>query len=266
MTMTPSTNKYTQQDSSSQQDNNSVTNVLSTIKGDTNISTSERWLTGVGGGLLTTYGITRRDWVGTTLSILGGIAVVRSLTGHCYGYQALGINAARQKNKGRTSVAHNQGIKVERAVTINKAPAVLYDFWRNFENLPRFMKHLKSVTVTDNTHSHWVAKAPAGTSVAWNAEIINERENELIAWRSLENADIDNAGSVHFTPAPGNRGTIVKVILSYDPPAGRLGSILAKLFGEEPEQQVREDLRHLKQIMEAGEIPTTEGQSSGRDK
>ncbi|TMC89174.1 MAG: SRPBCC family protein, partial [Chloroflexi bacterium] len=141
-----------------------------------------------------------------------------------------------------------------------------YRFWRNFENLPRFMEHLKSVTVIDNKHSHWVARAPAGTSVEWDAEIINERENELIAWRSVGDATIGNAGSVHFTPAPGGRGTEVKVVLEYDPPAGRAGVIMARLFGEEPDQQVREDLRHFKEIMEAGEIPTTEGQPSGRSK
>jgi uncharacterized membrane protein len=163
-------------------------------------------------------------------------------------------------------VRHKQGIKVERAVTINKSPAELYRFWRNFENLPRFMEHLKSVTIIDNTHSHWVVNAPGGTSVEWDAVIINERENELIAWRSVESADIDNAGSVHFTPAPGGRGTQVRVVLEYDPPAGRAGATIARLFGEEPDQQVREDLRHFKEIMEAGEIPTTEGQPSGRSK
>jgi len=128
------------------------------------------------------------------------------------------------------------------------------------------MDHLKSVTVNDNVHSHWVANAPAGTSVEWDAVIINERENKLIAWRSVEDADIGNAGSVHFTPAPGGRGTEVKVVLEYDPPAGKAGAIIARLFGEEPDQQVREDLRHFKEIMEAGEIPTTEGQPSGRSK
>ncbi len=128
------------------------------------------------------------------------------------------------------------------------------------------MLHLQSVTVKDLTHSRWVANAPAGRTVAWDAEIINDKENELIAWRSVGNADIDNAGSVHFTPAPGGRGTVVKVVLEYVPPAGQAGKLVAKLFGEEPDTQVREDLRHFKEIMEAGEIPTTEGQSSGRSK
>ncbi len=149
-------------------------------------------------------------------------------------------------------------------MTIDKAPEELYRFWRNFENLPRFMQHLQSVTVMDSIHSHWVANAPAGTSVEWNAEIINDRPNQLIAWRSVGDSQIGNAGSVHFTPAPGNRGTEVKVVLEYDPPAGRIGSLIAKLFGEEPNQQVREDLRHFKEIMETGEIPTTKGQPAAR--
>jgi uncharacterized membrane protein len=241
-----------------------VGRVLSTIQGDINVGAPERWFSGIGGGLLTFYAFIRRDWIGAILAVLGADFILRGLTGHCYIYQALGISTAGQKNS--TSVRHNQGIKVERAVTINKSPGELYRFWRNFENLPRFMEHLKSVTIIDNTHSHWIANAPGGTSVEWDAVIINERENELIAWRSVEGADIGNAGSVHFTPAPGGRGTQVRVVLEYDPPVGRAGAIIARLFGEEPDQQVREDLRHFKEIMEAGEIPTTEGQPSGRSK
>ncbi|HVF86762.1 MAG TPA: SRPBCC family protein, partial [Pyrinomonadaceae bacterium] len=122
----------------------------------------------------------------------------------------------------------------------------------------------ESVRVTDDKRSHWVAKAPAGTTVEWDAEVYNEKQNEMIAWRSLEGADVDNAGSVHFERASGGRGTVVKVSLKYDPPGGVIGATIAKLFGEAPDQQIQEDLRRLKQVMEAGEIPTTEGQSSGR--
>jgi len=149
-------------------------------------------------------------------------------------------------------------------VTVNKSPGELYRFWRNFENLPRFMNHLESVKVIDGNRSHWVAKAPLGMTVEWDAVIHNEQENELIAWRSLEGADIPNAGSVRFERAPGGRGTIVKVALEYDPPAGKVGATIAKLFGEEPEQQVEEDLRRFKQVMETDAASTTEGQSSGR--
>ncbi|MFL5662308.1 MAG: SRPBCC family protein [Ktedonobacteraceae bacterium] len=266
MLVTPTSTKNKEQTRISSQDQKEKSSTLSTLKGSTNIAPLERWASGVAGGLLTGYGITRRDWLGAGLALFGGPFIYRALTGHSYLYQALGLDRAAPKTGPRASIAHNQGIKVERAVTINKSPAELYRYWRNFANLPNFMDHLKSVQVTDNMHSHWVAKAPAGTSVEWDAEIINERTNELIAWRSLGNADIANAGSVHFMPAPGGRGTVVKVVLEYKPPAGRAGSLLAKLFGEEPDQQVREDLRHFKEMMEAGEIPTTRGQSSGRSK
>jgi uncharacterized membrane protein len=239
--------------------------LTSAMKGSRNVGVWERWASGVGGGLLSLYGLTRRDWEGAVLALFGGGFVYRGLTGHSYLYQALRINTNNQQ-KAATSVGDQEGIKVERAVTINRPREELYRFWRNFENLPRFMDHLISVKVTDPTHSHWIAMAPAGTSVEWDAEIINERENELIAWRSLDNADIGNAGSVHFTPAPDGKGTVVRVVLEYDPPAGYLGATIAKLFGQEPDQQVREELRHFKALMEAGEIPTIEGQPSGRNK
>ncbi|MFL5629319.1 MAG: SRPBCC family protein [Ktedonobacteraceae bacterium] len=266
MVSTQDLTKKVQQTYNNLQDQTKKSGVLSTLKGSTNIGPLERWTSGVAGGLLTSYGITRRDWLGAALALFGGSFVCRALTGHSYVYQALGFNTAAQNKRPGVSVGHGKGIKVERAVTINKPRVELYRYWRNFENLPNFMQHLKSVKVIDDMRSHWVAKGPLGATVEWDAQIINKRENELIAWRSVGNADIDNAGSVHFTPAPDGRGTIVKVVLEYDPPAGRFGSLLAKLFGEDPDQQVREDLRHFKEIMEAGEIPTTEGQSSGRSK
>ena len=227
-----------------------------------NVGEEERWVSAVGGGALAVVGLMRGGWSGALLALLGGGLVYRGVTGHCDLYERLEINTARRKGP-RASVAHGEGIKIEKSVTINKSPAELYRFWRNFENLPRFMNHLESVRVLDPRRSHWVAKAPAGMSVAWDAEIINEKENELIAWRSLEDADIPNAGSVRFEKASNGRGTEVKVALNYDPPAGKLGVSIAKLFGEEPEQQVEEDLRRFKQLMEAGETPTTEGQPRG---
>jgi uncharacterized membrane protein len=130
----------------------------------------------------------------------------------------------------------------------------VYAFWRNFENLPRFMRHLESVTVSGDRRSHWVAKAPAGKSVEWDAEILEDRPNELISWRSLPGADVYNAGTVQFQPASGGRGTEVRVTLEYHPPFGKLGSRIAMLFREEPGQQVYDDLRNFKQVMETGEI------------
>ena len=139
-------------------------------------------------------------------------------------------------------------------MVVNRPVQEVYQFWRNFENLPRFMDHLESVTVLDENRSHWVAKAPAGTRVEWDAAIHNEIENELIAWRSLPDADVNNAGSVHFA-AVGEGATEVRVVLSYQPPAGKLGAVVAKLLGEEPSTQVDDDLRRLKQVMEAA-VPT----------
>jgi uncharacterized membrane protein len=159
-------------------------------------------------------------------------------------------------------VARGEGIKVERTITVNRPREEVYSFWRQLENLPRFMDHLESVTVIDENRSHWVAKAPAGTKVEWDATIHNEIENELIAWRSLPGADVDNAGSVHFTPM-GN-ATEVRVVLSYDPPAGKLGASVAKLLGEEPSQQIEEDLRRFKQVMEATETKAKSRNTAGR--
>jgi uncharacterized membrane protein len=233
-----------------------------------NVGQTERWASTIGGGVLAVYGLTRGSMGGLVLALVGGSLVYRGTTGHCNVYEAAGINTA-DKYSGRNpavSVSGNRGIKVEKSVMINKSPEELYRFWHNFENLPRFMRHLESVknTGADGKRTHWVAKAPMGTTVEWDAEVINDKPNELIAWRSLENADVDNAGSVRFASAPAGHGSIVKVSLEYDPPGGVVGATIAKLFGEEPAQQIEEDLRRFKQIMEAGEILTTEGQSSGR--
>jgi uncharacterized membrane protein len=230
-----------------------------------NVGQTERWASALAGGALAIYGLTRRTWGGFVLALVGGTLIYRGSTGHCYMYDALGVNTTgTASDNPLVSVPANRGIKVEKSVAINKSPEELYSFWRNFENLPRFMNHLESVKRTGEGRSHWVAKAPAGKTVEWDAEIYNEKENELIAWRSLEGADVDNAGSVRFEPATDGRGTIVKVTLKYDPPGGVLGSFVAKLFGEEPSQQIEEDLQRFKQVMETGTTPTTEGQSSGR--
>jgi uncharacterized membrane protein len=157
-----------------------------------------------------------------------------------------------------------QALRVERSVTINRSPADLYAFWHNFEQLPQFMNHLKEVRVIGNNLTHWVAKGPLNADVEWDAETINDKPNELIAWKSIEGSDIYTAGSVRFQPSPGNRGTMVRVTFQYEPPAGKLGAAVAKLFGEDPAKQVNVDLRRFKQLMETGEIARTEGQSSGR--
>jgi uncharacterized membrane protein len=247
----------------------SAGSMQSTGSGEVNVGEIERWASSIGGGALALYGISRLishgSVGGAVLALVGGSLIYRGTTGYCNLYDAMGINTAGTGSDNPVvSVPAKRGIKVEKSITVNKSPAELYRFWRNFENLPRFMDHLESVHVTGDKRSHWVAKAPAGSSVQWDAEIYNEKENELIAWRSLEGADVDSAGSVHFQAAPGGRGTEVKVVLKYDPPGGAIGAAIAKLFGEEPSQQIEEDLRRFKQVMETGETSTTTGQSSGR--
>ena len=157
----------------------------------------------------------------------------------------------------------NQGIHAKASCIVNRSPEEVYSFWRNFENLPRFMKHLESVRDLGNGRSHWVAKGPAGTKVEWDATIIADVPNEVITWRSLEDSDVDNAGAVRFEAAPGGRGTIIKVNLQYNPPAGVIGATIAKLFGEEPEQQVTEDLRRFKQVLEVGEVVVSDATLMG---
>jgi uncharacterized membrane protein len=162
----------------------------------------------------------------------------------------------------RQRLSGSRGIHVDEAVTVNKPIAEVYRFWRNFENLPKFMHHLESVAVREAGVTHWVAKGPAGMHVAWDARIINEIDDRVIAWQSLEGSTIATAGSVNFDETA--HGTRVRVHFQYSPPAGKLGAAVAYIFGEEPRLQVRDDLRRFKQLIETGEIPTTEGQPSGR--
>jgi uncharacterized membrane protein len=155
-------------------------------------------------------------------------------------------------------------IDVEKSIVVNRAPEVCYRYWRDFRNFPRFMRHLEDVRIVSDKHSHWRAKAPAGATVEWDAELSVDHPNQLLAWHSIGEADVANAGTVRFEPAPGGRGTILRVELQYKPPAGKAGAMVAKLFGEEPGQQIDEDLRRFKNLIETGEIPTTEGQPSGQ--
>lgn len=232
---------------------------------DTNISGLERWTTAFGGGALVTYGLLRRTPASFALGAAGLYLVYRGSTGYCPAYEAMGVNAAASDDQDSVrKKLGNVGIKVHHAVTINKPSAELYAFWRDFSNLPRIMDHLVSVTTQGSGHSHWVAKAPLGKTVEWDAEIINEAPGQMIAWRSLPGGDVDNAGSVRFQPGPTGRGTEVHVEISYAPPGGKPGAAIARLLGEEPRKQLDDDLRHFKQMMEAGERPTTEGQASGR--
>lgn len=217
-----------------------------------NISQPERVVSIVGGATLIGFGLQKKSWAGFGMAALGGALLYRGASGHCDIYQAFGVNTARSRGGRNVSVPYELGVRVDKTIIIAKPPEEVYQFWRNLENLPRFMGHLESVQEIDNKHSHWVAKAPAGYSVEWKAEIINEVENKLIGWRSLPGADVDNAGSVQFHPA-GSGGTELKIALQYNPPGGVVGSWFAWLFGEEPSQQIDHDLGRLKLLLESGE-------------
>ena len=233
---------------------------------DINVADVERWASALGGAALAAYGIKQlkdRSPSGAALTAAGTALIYRGATGHCPMYSAAGISTAGSRDDARAALSGPRGVNVQEAVTINRTADELYQFWRSFEQLPSFMEHLVSVTQLDQCLSHWVAKAPAGRTVEWDAEIINEIPGELIGWRTLDDSEVVSAGSVRFKPAPRGRGTEVRVRLQYEPPGGKLGSAIAWMFGEEPSQTIREDLRRFKRLMEAGEIPTTEGQPRG---
>jgi uncharacterized membrane protein len=174
------------------------------------------------------------------------------------------IAAERLGRTGAPRESARRGVRVAHAVTLNRPIEEVYQFWRDFGNFPRFMRHLESVRVLDNRRSRWQARGPARTSVQWDAEIVQDIPDELIAWRSLPGSQVENYGSVQFRRAPGARGTEVRVQLEYYPPAGALGRGIAWLFGEEPDQQIREDLHRFKQLAEAGEIALSEDRESWR--
>jgi uncharacterized membrane protein len=182
-----------------------------------------------------------------TAAVLG-VAALDLFTG-----RRLSRNGERAvSTRGRP--AADRGIRVAETVTVARTREEVYRFWRDLTNLPRFMEHLEAVQVLDDRRSHWRARAPAGSSVEWGAEIIEDQPNERISWRSMQDAAVPNTGTVRFRVAPGNRGTEIHVTLRYDPPAGRLGALVARLFGEDPAQQVKTDLRRLKQVLETGEV------------
>jgi uncharacterized membrane protein len=228
-----------------------------------NVGKTERLVSGLAAAAVAAVAL-RRKRLRPLLLPLAANLISRAVTGRCPVNRAIGRNSARAgRASPATSVRRGEGVKVEKSITVNRTPEEVFRFWRNFENLPRFMDHLESVVVIDETRSHWVAKAPAGTKVEWDASIHNEIEEELIAWRSLPGADVNNAGSVHFTPM-GEDSTEVVVVLSYEPPAGKLGAAVAKLLGEEPSTQVEDDLRRFKQVMESSEVRGDSKQPAGR--
>lgn len=203
---------------------------------------AQRWGGIIAGSSLAVLGISRRSKGGLAIAATGGLVALASA----------GAGTSPRELMARSSTQ------------INCSPQEAFQFWRDVENLPRFMRHLETVTAEDGgRRSRWIALGPLGRRITWDAEIVAERENELISWRSLPGSDINVDGFVEFSHAPGNRGTMVSATILYGPPARGLGHTVAKLLGKDPSFLMRQDLRRLKALIETGEIPTTEGQSHG---
>jgi uncharacterized membrane protein len=216
-----------------------------------NLGDVERWASVAAGAGLAAYGLSKRSWSGLMLAGLGGVLLRRGVTAHCDIYNALGINTSRSADDTRAALGGSRGVNVLETITVNRPIDQLYRFWRNLENLPQFMRHLESVDRLTDTISHWRAKGPADAVVEWDAEIINEVPNQVIGWRSLENADVVSAGSVNFDRAAN--GTRVTVHLQYSPPGGKVGAAVAKLFGRDAATEIHDDLQRFKDLVE---LPT----------
>jgi uncharacterized membrane protein len=214
-----------------------------TRSGNSRAQSIQPWAAILGGGALAVYGLSRKSLGGAALAAIGAFGAVAGARGGTLSPKA---------------------IHVKKTFTIDRSQQELYDFWHNFENLPRFMKHLRSVTNKGGRYSQWTAEGPMGVPVTWDAELLDERPGEHLVWRSLPGSAISNRGSVEFRPAPNGSGTEVTVALTYYNPAGKVGAAFARMLGREPELQVREDLRRFKALMETQEIPTVVGQPSGR--
>ena len=217
-----------------------------------NLSDTEAWVSFAGGMALLVTSLTQRYWIGAAMAMTGGALLHRGATGHCALYHTLGVST---HDFGRRKVRTGRAIKVQKTIRIERPAEELYRFWRNLENLPKVMNHLESVEVINDRLSHWVVKALRSEwpRLAWDAEIVNEVENERIGWRSLSGSQVDNAGSVRFVPEAGGRATELTVMLQYDPPAGRLGAAVAQLFGENPGRMIEHDLQRFKAMMESGQ-------------
>lgn len=212
-----------------------------------NVGGLERVLSVVGGGALVLYGL-RRSLTPLVLLLGGGVLMSRGLTGHCPAYEAMGVDTASQ--------ALERGMTLEATITVHKPAADVYHFWRQVDNYPRFMQHLESVVSTGEQSAHWVARGPLHLPLAWDAELVEARDNTVLTWRSLPGADVDNMLTVRLRELPNGRGTEVRLRLAYAPPGGVAGLALARLFKTLSVRQLQEELRHFKHLIETGETPT----------
>lgn len=234
-----------------------ISDLLASSRGAShaNVGTRERIASIAGGALVAAYGLKRFSVGGMALIAAGGALLVRGLSGFCP------LNAAIGRD---SSEGQQRGIELQTSLTVDRPRSEVYDYWRRLENLPQFMKHLADVRQVSARHSEWVARVPKDMgTIEWDAEIVAEEEDQRLAWRSVNGADVDHAGEVRFEDAPGGRGTEVHVNLAYRPPAGGIGKAASRLLNPAFEQMVKEDLRRFKHVMETGEMPTIEGQPVG---
>ena len=220
-----------------------------------NIGDWQRLLSAIAGVGMVATGLARRSAPRALLALAGGAFLYRAATGYCHALGLLGVDmksGAQDTNRlGRRKIHSAEAAKIRRTIEVNRPPADIYRFWRSLDNLPRVMSHLDSVHVINDRLSHWVVKTKAETKVEWDAEIINDVENERIGWRSLNDADVANTGSVEFEPIGDGLRTKVTVTLQYAPPAGKLGVAVAQLIGD-PDSKIAQDLQRFKESMEAG--------------
>jgi uncharacterized membrane protein len=239
-----------------------------------NVGDAERVLSVAAGAALAVYGLDRHDVQGGVLAVVGAELIRRGATGHCLVYEALNVSTASDAThhgfhrdlpaSPAATVRASRAVKVEHSVTVMRPAAELYAFWRDPANVPRVVEFIESVATVSDTTARWRARGPGGITFQWDAKIINDIPDELLAWKSIGDADVPNAGSIHFRPAPDAKGTEVRLVLEYQPPAGHLGAWVAKLVKENPEEQLRTALRRFKQLAETGEVLVNEGQTSAR--
>jgi uncharacterized membrane protein len=239
-----------------------------------NVGDAERLISAATGAALAVYGLDRGDVTGGLLAVVGAELVRRGATGHCLVYDALNVSTASDAThhgfhrdvpaSPAATVRASRAVKIEHSITVMRSPAELYAFWHDPANVARVVEFIESVEPVNDTTARWRARGPGGITIEWDAQIINDIPNELLAWKSVGDSDIPNAGSIHFRPAPDAKGTEVRLVLEYEPAAGHLGAWIAKLLKENPNERVRTSLRRFKQLAETGEVLLNQDPTSGR--
>ena len=213
-----------------------------------NVGQIERLASALTGGALAAYGMAKRNPAGIAMALLGGTILLRGATGHCLVYQAMGSSTAPEE----------EDVHLEDAIIVNQPRAVLFAFWREFANLPQFVPGLVSVVPVGDTQLHWIANTSGNRRITWDTEIIAEKKNALITWRTLPDSPVRHTASVRFTTLPHGGGTEVRMSVEYRAPGGQIAGKLSKILGKDPEQTLLEILQQFKQLAESGEVAATE--------